>query len=493
MLERAISAAAAFCIFLSGCASIAPEPPAESLATPVMADARFSPLRNEFKSMVDSGELVSLAIGVMEDGDVVWAEAFGWSDREAQAAATLSTRYGLASLGKSVTATAAMTLVENRKLSLDANVTDYVELKNYTGGKSPTIRQLLNMTSGVPHGAMTYVTPAHPGEADIMKDRGIVVFAPGETFHSNFSIAVLDEVIEKASRTPFPALMRGSVFAPLGMTESSVGATVAPAARYGADDALLGPIYPLPRSSRQMQASLHDLLKYAAFQLGTPLAGSRAILSKASLDEMHNEVSGAPGAHMALGWASMDIGEGKRWLISSGNDMGVQSSLTLLPESGVGVVVLTNTSGYQADEIGVRIADAAAPGFLAKAMAAIGAFEGQSMPYAPSSEWLGEWSGIVKSADGDIATTIRFGNDGSVRVTFGDAPPVPLADPGVRHGLLTGSFEGVLSLEESARMPHRVEVGLQRKGETLEGFMLANFRNDNGKFEIPTYARLTRK
>lgn len=499
MFGQKTAVAAACSILISACATTT-APVAEVIASPVAPDARFTSLRDEFKTMVDRGELVSLAIGVVADGQVVWAETFGWSDLEANASATLDTRYGVASLGKSVTATAAMTLVGKKRLSLDARVTDILgkgALKDYADSASPTVRQLLDMTSGIPHGALTYSSPDHPSEEDVMKERAMVVFEPGATFHySNFSIAVLDEVIEKKSKMSFPEFVRESVFDPLGMTSASVGEAaglVAPAAKYDSSGARIGAVYPLPRSSRQMQASLRDMLKYAAFQLHAPLPGAGRALSDASIDQMHNERSKAPGAHMALGWASMDLGGGERWLISSGNDMGVQSSLTLLPEKKVGVIVLTNTSGYQADEIGIRIADAAAPGVLEKAIAAIGAFEGQTQAYAASPEWVGEWFGFVKGADGNIPAAMSFGADGSVSVVLGDAPAAPLEEASVRHGLLTGAFEGELPLEERAGKPHRVEIGLQKNGDELQGFMLANFRSDRGKFEIPAYARLTRQ
>jgi CubicO group peptidase (beta-lactamase class C family) len=352
------------------------------------------------------------------------------------------------------------------------------------------------MTAGIPHGALTYEVSDYPDETEVMAKRAMVVFEPGETFHySNFSIAVLDNVIEKVSKRSFADFVDASVFTPLAMDTSSVGESKtldAPAKRYAADGESFPPLTALPRSSRQMYASLSDLLKYAAFQLHAPLPGSHAILADATINQMHNELSGVPGSHVALGWGSLDIDDGRRWVISSGNDMGVQSSLTLLPYDGVGVVVLTNTSGYQADEIGIRIADAASQGFLERAIAAIENFEGQTSPYAPSPEWMGTWSGAVRATGGDIPVTLAFDEKGAMLITLGAAPAAAVEEPSVRHDLLTGSFEGMLPLEESAGRPHRIEMGLQRNGEELEGFLLANFRSERGKFEIPAYCRLTR-
>jgi hypothetical protein len=279
------------------------------------------------------------------------------------------------------------------------------------------------------------------------------------------------------------------------MTNSSVGddPRLAPqTVRYDADGEPFEPLFPMPRNSRQMQSDVADMLRYAAANLKTPLAGQRSAVSDASLDEMHYERSGVDSAHIALGWGSLDLGGDRRWIISSGNDMGVQSSLTLLPEQGVGVIVLTNSSGYQADEIGMRIADRLAPGFLPEGLAALEALEARSRPYAPAPEWLGDWKGSIVGHDRRIPVTMSFDADGTISVAFDGGTMQPLEEATISFGLLTGAFEGLLPLEEAAEGPHRIEIGLRRNGDRLNGFALANFRSPRGKFQIPTYCMLTR-
>ena len=464
------------------------------------ADARFAQFRAELQGMVDEGELQSLAIGAVRDGQVVWAEALGWADREAGVAATVDTRYGIASVGKAVTATAAMTLIERGKLDLDGGVDKILgadALRIHAGERAPTVRELLNMTSGVPHGAITYRTTAHPAERELMRDRFIVVFPPGNVFHySNFSMAVADSVIERVSGEAFNDFLRAHVFLPLGMGDSSIGAVgrlPSPAARYDDSGERIGAIKPFPRSSRQMNASLADLLKFGAFHLGTPMDGQKQILSNASLDALHTERSDLPGAHVALGWGSLVLGSGHRWVVSSGNDMGVQSNITLLPHAGVGVVVLTNSSGYQVDEIAIRAADIIAPGFAEDAIAAMNAFQGRSRPFEGSPKWAGVWRGSVETADGDLAVSMTVGADGSVEIELLGQGAKPVNEAVMRDGLFTGVFRGTLPLEERPAGEHRVELGLHSSGDEIVGFALANFRTERGKFELPTPIRLQRQ
>lgn len=467
----------------------------------VEPDARFSALRNELKGMVQSGELVSLAVGAVAGGRIVWAEAWGWADREAGAPATTETRYGIASLGKSVTATALMSLVEAGKIDLDAEVPRILgagALRLLAADRGPTVRQLLNMTAGIPHGALTYTTGPAPSEAELMRERSIVVFEPGTTFHySNFSIAVADEIIEKVAGRPFGEAVRARVFAPLGMSGSSVGpdpGLPTPAARYASDGTRFPPLLALPRSSRQMLSSLADMLRYAAFGLKTPFRGQRKPVSDRTLDAMHNELSGLENAHVALGWGHLDLGGGRRWIISSGNDMGVQSSLSLLPEEAAGVIVLTNTSGGQADEIGIRIADILRPGFLGSAMAAIEAHQARTRPFVPEPPWIGEWEGTVRAKNGPLPISLTISAEDGVSVEFDHGPRRTLEEALISGGLLTGVFEGRLTLEEPPEGAHRIELGLRcGRPEALTGFAVANFRSARGKFEIPTFAELRRK
>lgn len=485
-------------LFLSACAPTHNAP--MTRLTQVPADARFAQLRTELQGMVDAGELQSLAIGVLRDGNVVWAEALGWADREAGVAATVTTRYGIASVGKALTATAAMTLIEGGKLDLDRRVDQILgddALHIYAGERAPTVRELLNMTSGVPHGAITYRTTAHPSERELMENRFIVVFPPGDVFHySNFSMAVADSVIEAVSGEAFGDFLRAHVLSPLNMSDSAIGIArglPAPAVRYDESKERVGTIEPFPRSSRQINASLADLLYFAAFHLGTPMDGQKQILSDASLDALHTERSDLPGAHIALGWGSLDLGNGHRWIVSSGNDMGVQSNITLLPHAGVGVVVLTNSSGYHVDTIAIKAADVLAPGFAEDAIAAINAFQGRSRPFEGSPQWTGDWKGFVKTADGDLPVSMIVGADGTVEIELLGQGAKPVTDAVMRDGLFTGIFQGTLPLEERPAGEHRVELGIHSSGDEIVGFALANFRTERGKFELPTFIRLQRQ
>jgi len=195
--------------------------------TAVPAGPRFAKIRPELERLVSSGALPSVAVGVVRRGQVEWAEAFGLADRAGKVPATVDTPYRIASMGKAMTATAVMTLVEGGRLQLEARVDEILRpgvLRVLAGDRAPTVREVLDMTAGIPHGAATYRVPDPPTESEVLKRHAMVVFPPGETFHySNFSMAVADAVIEAVTRGAFADYLHENVFAPLQMTHSTLG------------------------------------------------------------------------------------------------------------------------------------------------------------------------------------------------------------------------------------------------------------------------------
>ena len=91
--------------------------PAES-QTGAFAGAIAS-ARATLDAMVKEGRTPGVSAAVAVDGRIVWAEAFGMADVERQVPATPDTRFGLGSISKVLTATAAARLADKGALDLD--------------------------------------------------------------------------------------------------------------------------------------------------------------------------------------------------------------------------------------------------------------------------------------------------------------------------------------------------------------------------------------
>ena len=91
----------------------------------------------------------SLALAVVQKGNVVKMKAYGLANLELNVPAAPNSVYQLQSITKSFVACAIMLLVEDRKLGLDDKITKY--LSGLPRAWSDiTVRQLLTHTSGIP-------------------------------------------------------------------------------------------------------------------------------------------------------------------------------------------------------------------------------------------------------------------------------------------------------------------------------------------------------
>ena len=103
-------------------------------------------------NIVTSYDLPGLALGVVNDNEIVYAKTFGYLNIETEEPVTLTSLFHMASVSKPFVATAIMQLVEQNKIHLDSTVVSYLPYfklddENY---KYITIRQMLNHTSGMP-------------------------------------------------------------------------------------------------------------------------------------------------------------------------------------------------------------------------------------------------------------------------------------------------------------------------------------------------------
>src|ERR1700680_1635891 len=97
-----------------------------------------------------STHVPGLSAAVVEDGRLEWAAGFGMADLENNVPATGHTLYRLASISKSLTATAALQLFERGQLDLDAPVQKYCP--SFPQKPWPiTTRQLMGHLAGIRH------------------------------------------------------------------------------------------------------------------------------------------------------------------------------------------------------------------------------------------------------------------------------------------------------------------------------------------------------
>jgi CubicO group peptidase (beta-lactamase class C family) len=266
---------------------------------------------------------------------------------------TAATPFIWGSVSKPVTATAVMTLVERGAVELDEPVRSYLPsfaLADGAAARRVTVRHLLEHTSGIPENTgLTdrFRVRADPyGEAVAQLARIEPVAQPGETHqYSSTNYLVLGALVEAVSGMPFDGYLHEHVLGPLGMTRPIASAEAAAAIppghgyMFGRQVTRRIRYDPTGPSYGNLGGSLEDLARFAAFHLG----GGPPILNDASLDLMHTGSADVGIRHRyGLGWRDLTTASGIRIVWHGGAAPGFTSVVALLPELGLGVVILQN-------------------------------------------------------------------------------------------------------------------------------------------------------
>jgi CubicO group peptidase (beta-lactamase class C family) len=332
----------------------------------------------------------AVAYGIVAGGSLAHAGGVGesWLGGPPPGADTV---FRIASMTKSFTASAVLALRDSGVLRLDDPVTDFVpELRGQPGvtDDSPAIslRHLLTMTAGFPTddpwGDRLQGTPL-PDFAAILA-RGVrPAWAPGTRFeYSNLGYAVLGRVIAAVAQADYADFVRDRILGPLAMTRTGFEAAefdpaglargyargpggwteVAPD-RYGAF-APMGGVF----------SCVRDLARWvdgfsAAFPPGGQRGGDAHPLAPATRREMQQPAvtlpeaqprfPGSPAAGSQYGYGfGLFTEETSAWgrlVYHSGGYPGFGSHMRWHPETGLGVVVLANSTYAGASVLAARL------------------------------------------------------------------------------------------------------------------------------------------
>lgn len=228
--------------------------------------------------LMERDRIPGLSIAWVSKGGVTWAANYGVAHAGPNNPVTDSTLFEAASLSKVVTAYAALKLVEIGSLDLDKPLNTYLG-NNYEVGNDQrinqiTARQVLSHSAGFPNWR---------SESDTALP---ILFNPGERFsYSGEGFVYLARVMEKITGMPYTDVIAKTVFAPLGMKQSSMIFLPAFKEKYAWRHSWLGKAsgladYPGANAAASLRTTARD---YAAF-LSAVLAG------KGLKTEMHQEM-----------------------------------------------------------------------------------------------------------------------------------------------------------------------------------------------------------
>lgn len=360
------------------------------------------------------------AVVVVKDGAVVYRGGFGSANLEYGIPITPSTVFDIASVSKQFAGLAIAMLVEEGRVSLDADIREYLpDMPDF--GNTVTVRHLVHHTSGLRDWTAALPIAGWRFEdvisfediLDMVRHQRDLNFEPGAEYsYSNTGYNLLAEIVTRVTGVPFPEWMRTNVFEPLGMTRTHFHADhdrlVKDRAYSYATD---------PESGfRNVANNLTALGSSSLFTTAEDLAQwalnfeTRKVGGKAALELTHQQ--GVLNSGQQIDYAfGQGVGDyrGARAVSHGGSWAGFRTHLIRFPEQRLAIIVLSNLAGFDAGGMARRVADI----YLADVLAPREVRERPAVTEAEvevSPETLEDYVGTYKLGPGWLLTITREGD-----------------------------------------------------------------------------------
>lgn len=305
-----------------------------------------------------------VAIGVVVDGTLIYAKGFGWRDLEKKLPVTPDTLFAIGSCTKAFTAFGIGLFVDAGFLHWDQSIIDVIpefRLFDQYATQNLTFRDLLTHRSGLPRhdlmwynsklsrkevmGRLRYLEPTSDLRTRYQYNNLMYLVAgyaleqltgkpweeltrekilkPLDMHRTNFSVAEM----QKESDFAFPYIEKGGVFKKMAFRDVS-------------------PIGP----AGSINSSVSELAHWVQMHLSGGFFAERSLISPATLQEIHSAQVIVPGAPetkesllcaYGLGWGISSY-RGLNLVSHDGGIDGFTSVVGLLPQHGVGVIILAN-------------------------------------------------------------------------------------------------------------------------------------------------------
>ncbi|HSG48637.1 MAG TPA: serine hydrolase [Longimicrobiales bacterium] len=313
---------------------------------------------------------VGLAVAVVKDGRMVFAEGYGAREVGRPGAVDAATLFAIGSTTKAMTAAALGILVDEGRLAWDDPVTRHLpgfRLSDPWLTRELTVRDLLTHRAGL--GNADYLWYGVETDVDEVLDRfshAPVAYSPRTSFiYQNVMYAAAGAVVEAVSGRPWEDFLEERIFRPLGMDRtvallSETEGVENVAAPHGEVDGEVVPIGNASVDPVKAAGSVWSSVEEMSRWLGMLLAGGVApdgtrILSDAVVEEMFSPQSFVtreqfyPTSRLTqpswttygLGWFQQDY-RGRKVDYHTGSIDGMVAMAGLVRDEGLGVYVLAN-------------------------------------------------------------------------------------------------------------------------------------------------------
>jgi len=312
-----------------------------------------------------------MAVGIIHDGDLVYAKGFGLANLEVGMQNGPDVLYRIGSTSKQFTATAVALLALDGKLDLDAPLTKY--FPTFAEHEPPVlIRHLVHHTSGIPDYIFIQFESGGGSKAWFTPEQSLAVvataeleFMPGSRFsYSNSNYLLMAELVRRTSGQTLRDFARERLFDPLGMEDTRF--------QDRHDEMIVGRSHGYSRQTEEGRGewkvdithldhvgdggvftSIRDLAKWDANFYDNQLGHGAALLD---LLHTQGELTDGETLPYAMG---LVIGshKGLRTVSHGGSWVGYLAEMVRFPDQGLTVIVLANQTSMNPSQVALQAAD----------------------------------------------------------------------------------------------------------------------------------------
>lgn len=325
-----------------------------------------------FKDSIDSyinraltnWRIPGAAVCVVKDNKIVLMKGYGVKELGLNNKVNENTLFMIGSNTKAFTATILCILEGEHKLALDDKVTKYIptfKLDNKLAGDDARIRDLLCHRLGFStfQGDFTYWTSNLTREQVIEKMGHVKAAYPFRTKwgYTNAAFLTAGQIITAATDRSWESTVKDRIFAPLGMGSTLALSKDMPTAYNKAAPHTItdGRLIAIPfcqidnlAPAGSISSSVSDMSKWVLALLNNGKVGTRqfipeqAVLEPRKAQDIVYDNGAGNSEFYGLGWFLKDY-NGHRMVFHTGGVNGYVSSVTLIPDQNLGIVILTNT------------------------------------------------------------------------------------------------------------------------------------------------------
>jgi CubicO group peptidase (beta-lactamase class C family) len=345
-------------------------------APPVDTASKLQGLDELARQAMQQWKVPGLAIGIVQNGKVIYAKGYGFRDVEHKLPVNTDTLFPIGSISKSFTSLAFAMLNDEGKVDWDKPVRSYLpefQMNDPVASEHAVPRDLFSHRTGLPRHDIVWYSSDF-SRADMVSR--LRYLKPNKEFRSayhynNLTIMTMGYLEGKVTSLGWEGTIREKIFSPLGMAHSDLSVediekTDNHALPYELKKEVVTqvPFHNIDAigPAGSINSSIADMSHYLTFQLGDGKYEGKQLVSESNLRLMHSPQTSMPDLPPAFSFPELGhFSYGLTWVVTAyrGHDLvwhnggidGFYALLSLLPDDHMGVVVLTNMPGQPAPEI----------------------------------------------------------------------------------------------------------------------------------------------